>query len=43
MIILQNLILVPQIVHNARVGVNPGFEPLYVLGYLGARFLMPLY
>ena len=25
MIVLQNLILVPQIVHNARVGNNPGF------------------
>ena len=25
MIILQNLILVPQIVHNVRIGINPGF------------------
>ena len=25
MIILQNLILIPQIVHNVRIGINPGF------------------
>lgn len=43
MIILQNLIMIPQIVYNARVGNNPGFEPFYVLGYMGARFLIPLY
>jgi hypothetical protein len=43
MIILQNLILLPQIIHNARVGNNPGFEPLYVFGYVGFRFLVPLY
>lgn len=43
MILLQNLVLIPQIVHNARVGNNPGFEPLYVFGYISARFLIPLY
>lgn len=43
MIIAQNLIIIPQIIHNARVGINPGFEPLYVFGYLAARFLIPLY
>ncbi len=43
MIILQNLIMLPQIVHNVRVGNNPGFEPAYVLGYLGARILIPFY
>ena len=43
MIILMNLFILPQIIHNARVGNNPGFEPLYAFGYLGARFLIPLY
>lgn len=43
MIVLQNLIMLPQIVHNVRAGNNPGFEPSYVLGYLGARILIPFY
>lgn len=43
MIIAQNLIMVPQIVYNVRIGNNPGFEPLYVLGYMCARFLVPMY
>ena len=43
MIILQNLFMIPQIVYSARMGNNPGFEPLYVFGYLGARFLIPFY
>lgn len=43
MIVIQNLLMVPQIIHNARTGINPGFEPTYILGYLGARVLMPIY
>jgi hypothetical protein len=43
MIILQNLIMLPQIIHNTRIGNRTGFEPLYVFGYIGFRFLIPLY
>jgi hypothetical protein len=43
MIVIQNLIMFPQIIHNARIGNNPGFEPLYVFGYIGLRFLIPFY
>jgi transmembrane E3 ubiquitin-protein ligase len=40
---LQNLIILPQIVHNVRIGNNPGFSGYYVLGFLGLRFMLPLY
>jgi hypothetical protein len=43
MIILQYLILFPQIVYNVRVGNNPGFEPWYIFGFVGCRLLIPLY
>ena len=43
LILLQNLIFIPQIVHNVRIGNNPGFQPYYIFGYLGLRFLIPLY
>ena len=43
MIIAQNLVMLPQIVHNTRSGIKPGFEPFFVLGYLGARFFIPFY
>lgn len=43
LIILQNLILLPQIVRNARIGNNPGFSSFYIFGYLGTRFMIPFY
>lgn len=43
MIVFQNLIYLPQIVHNIRRGNSPGFYASYVLGYLGLRMLIPLY
>lgn len=43
LIFIQHMILVPQIVHNARKGNNPGFNAYYVMGFLGLRFMMPLY
>ena len=43
MIILSNLILLPQIVHNIRMGNNPGFNPFYIFGFIGTRLLIPIY
>ena len=43
LILLMNLFIIPQIIHNARVGNNPGFSALYAFGYLGLRLCLPLY
>ena len=43
MIVLRNLILIPQIVHNIRLGNNPGFNPYYIFGFVGSRMLLPIY
>ena len=43
MIILRNLILLPQLVHNIRLGNNPGFNFYYIFGYVGSRLLLPVY
>lgn len=43
LILIQHLFFIPQIVHNARAGNNPGFQPFYVLGYLGLRIFIPIY
>jgi hypothetical protein len=43
LIILRNLILLPQLIHNVRLGNNPGFHPYYIFGYVGSRLLLPLY
>lgn len=43
MIILRNLFLLPQIVHNVRLGQKPNFNPFYLFGYIGSRLLVPLY
>lgn len=43
LILLQGLLFLPQIVHNVRVGTNPGFQPLYLFGFLALRFMIPLY
>jgi hypothetical protein len=43
MIVLRNLVLVPQIIHNIRLGSNPGFNVYYIFGFIGSRLLIPLY
>lgn len=43
LIFVQHLILLPQIIHNVRAGNKPGFSAYYILGYLGLRFMVPLY
>lgn len=43
MILLRNLLLLPQIVHNVRLGQKPNFAPHYLFGYIGSRLLIPLY
>jgi hypothetical protein len=43
MIIFQNLAMVPQIIHNVKIGNNPGFNYFYIFGYLTMRMLVPLY
>jgi len=35
--------MIPQIIYNVRQGNNPGFEPLYTIGYMGVRVLVPFY
>jgi len=40
---LQNIIILPQIIHNVRIGNNPGFSAYYSIGYLGLRYMLPLY
>jgi len=42
-IIIRNLIIIPQIIHNVRIGNNCGFSPYYIFGYLGMRILVPIY
>jgi transmembrane E3 ubiquitin-protein ligase len=43
MILLRNLLLLPQIVHNVRLGQKPNFNPYYIFGFIGSRLLVPLY
>lgn len=43
MILVRNLLLLPQIIHNVRLGNNPGFNSFYIFGFLGSRLLIPLY
>lgn len=43
MILLRNLLLLPQIVHNVRLGQKPHFNVYYLFGYIGSRLLVPLY
>ncbi len=43
MIVLKNLVLVPQIIHNIRLVHKPGFNIYYIVGYLGSRLLIPFY
>lgn len=43
MIIVRNLILLPQIVHNVRLGSNPGFNFYYIFGFIGSRLLITMY
>lgn len=37
------MLLVPQIIHNIRLGNNPGFNYHYVFGFVGSRMLLPVY
>ena len=43
MIALKNMLLLPQIVHNAKMGHRPGFSSAYIFGFMGARLLIPVY
>lgn len=43
MIILRNLVLLPQIIHNIRLGQKPTFNPYYIFGFMGSRLLIPFY
>ena len=43
MIILSNMLLVPQLIHNIRMGNNPGFNPFYIFAFIGSRLLIPIY
>lgn len=43
MVIIRSVFLIPQIIFNALMGNNPGFNPFYILGYVGIRILIPLY
>jgi len=43
MILLRNLILIPQIAHNIRKGSNPGFNSYFILGFISSRVFMPFY
>lgn len=43
MILLRNLILLPQIIHNVRLGHKPNFNFYYIFGYIGSRLLIPIY
>jgi len=43
MIILRNLTLLPQVIHNLRIGNKPEFNLFFIVGFAGSRILVPLY
>lgn len=43
MMLIRTLILLPQLIHNIRLGHKPNFAPFYIFGYVGARLLVPMY
>jgi transmembrane E3 ubiquitin-protein ligase len=43
MILLRTLVLLPQVVHNVRLGHKPNFVSFYLFGFIGSRLLIPLY
>jgi hypothetical protein len=43
MVLLRNLVLLPQIVHNVCQGQRPHFNPYYIFGFIGSRMLVPIY
>jgi len=43
LIVLKNLLLIPQIIHNVKLGQKPTFFKAYIFGYLGVRLLVPIY
>ena len=40
---MRYLTLVPQIIHNVRLGQKPTFNLFYLVGYIGSRLLIPAY
>lgn len=43
LILLRNLLLIPQIIHNVRLGQKPNFDFYFIFGYIGSRLLIPIY
>jgi hypothetical protein len=43
MVVLRHLLLLPQLIHNIRMGNKPSFNLYYLFGYVGSRLLIPLY
>ena len=42
-IVARNLVLLPQIIHNVKLGQKPVFNAFYIFGYIGTRLLIPFY
>jgi hypothetical protein len=42
-ILISQIILVPQIVRNARKNSQESFNCYYIFGYVGVRALLPIY
>jgi hypothetical protein len=42
-IINQGMLLMPQIIRNARIGHFPNFDLWYIFGFIGMRLCIPLY
>ena len=42
-ILLSYSLLIPQIVHNVRLGMKPSFDLKYILGFVSIKILQPIY
>ena len=42
-IVARNVVLLPQIIHNVKLGQKPVFNAFYIFGYIGTRLLVPFY
>ena len=42
-IILSYSLLLPQIIHNIRLGAKPSFEWLFIIGFVSVKIFLPLY
>ena len=42
-ILLSYSLLIPQIIHNIRLGMKPSFEVKFLIGFVGIKILQPLY